>query len=349
MKTRTFLAFVAPSVAMMVALIFLPLIGVVWLAVHNSYVQREMVEVTTEVPLFGGKTRTTTQVQAQPVLDADGNPVTVREFVGARKLAEAAALAQVREIAAEDREGVPLWQAVRDMYGEIRTLSFWAALEFTLIYTLVTTPFVLALGFGLALAVNRVARALKGPLIFVTLLPMIITPIISALSIYWLFLDNAVVSAVLRQMGIGQFYFMQSAFSIRTLIIVYGIWNATPFAFIILYAGLQTVPQDTLEAARIDGASRWQSIRLVVMPHLAPLFALITLIHIMDSYRVFDPILVFGSSVFANSLQYLTWYTLAWEDNPHKAAAYALLTVIGIVVLLVPVLRRTWREQRQAR
>jgi len=244
---------------------------------------------------------------------------------------------------------VPLWQAVRDMYGEIRTLSFWAALEFTLIYTLVTTPFVLALGFGLALAVNRVARALKGPLIFVTLLPMIITPIISALSIYWLFLDNAVVSAVLRQMGIGQFYFMQSAFSIRTLIIVYGIWNATPFAFIILYAGLQTVPQDTLEAARIDGASRWQSIRLVVMPHLAPLFALITLIHIMDSYRVFDPILVFGSSVFANSLQYLTWYTLAWEDNPHKAAAYALLTVIGIVVLLVPVLRRTWREQRQAR
>jgi multiple sugar transport system permease protein len=155
-----------------------------------------------------------------------------------------------------------------------------------------------------------------------------------------------VVSALLKQMGFGQFYFLQSAVSIRTLIIAYGIWNATPFAFIILYAGLQTVPRDTVEAAMMDGASRWQVIRLVVVPHLSTLFGLITLIHLMDSYRVFDPILVFGSSVYANSLQYLTWYTLAWEDNIHKAAAYAVLTVIGIVILLVPVLRRTWREQR---
>jgi multiple sugar transport system permease protein len=115
----------------------------------------------------------------------------------------------------------------------------------------------------------------------------------------------------------------------------------------VLYAGLQTVPQDTVEAARIDGAGRWQTIRLVVIPHLAPLFALITLIHMMDSYRVFDPIFVFGSSVYANSLQYLTWFTLAWEDNIHKAAAYAVLTVVGIVILLIPVLRRTWAEQRK--
>lgn len=346
MKTRTFLAFVAPSVVTMLALIFVPLIAVVWLAVHNSYVQREMVEITTEVPLFGGLTRTTTELHASPVLDENGNPVIVSEFVGTEKLVTAAELPELREILTEPREGVPLWQAVRDMYSKISALSFWGALEFTLIYTFVTTPFVLAFGFGLALAVNRVASVLKGPLIFVTLLPMIITPIIAALSIYWLFIDNAVISAALKQLGFGQFYFLESAFSIRALIVTFGIWNATPFAFIILYAGLQTVPQDTIEASRIDGASRWQTIRLVVIPHLAPLFALITLIHLMDSYRVFDPILVFGSSIFANSLQYLTWYTLAWEDNPHKAAAYALLTVIGIVILLVPILRRTWREQK---
>lgn len=346
MKTRTFLGFVAPTVFTMVALIFVPLVGVIWLAVHNSYVERKMVEVTTEVPLFGGKTRTTTEMKAQPVLDAKGKPVIVNEFVGMQKLATAAELPEVGAILAEPRQGVPFWQSVRDIYGKVTALSFWGALEFTLIYTFVTTPFVLAFGFGLALAINRVAKALRGPLIFVTLLPMIITPIVAALSIYWLFIDNAVVSAVLKEMGFGQFYFLESAFSIRALIIAFGIWNATPFAFIILYAGLQTVPQDTVEAARIDGASRWQTIRLVVIPHLAPLFSLITLIHLMDSYRVFDPILVFGSSVFANSLQYLTWYTLAWEDNPHKAAAYAVLTVVGVVLLLIPVLRRTWREQR---
>ncbi len=318
----------------------------VWIALHNSYVERTMVEVTTEVPLFGGKTRIETQLQPQPVLDDQGRPVIRWEYVGLDKLASAAELPAVETALSKDRSGVPFWQAVRDMYTEVTNLSFWGALEFTLLYTLITTPFVLVFGFGLALAVNRVTKALRGTLIFITLLPMIITPIIAALSIYWLFIDNAVVSALLRQMGFGQFYFLQSAFSIRALIIAFGIWNATPFAFIVLYAGLQTVPQDTIEAARIDGAGRWQTIRLVVIPHLAPLFALITLIHLMDSYRVFDPIFVFGSSVFANSLQYLTWYTLAWEDNIHKAAAYALLTVLGIFLLLIPVLRRTWREQR---
>lgn len=345
MKTRSFLAFVAPSVLTMMVLIFLPLMGVIWLAVHNSYVAREMVEVTTEVPLFGGKTRTKTELIPQAVVDADGNPVIVREYVGAEKLISAAELPAVRDIIRAPHEG-SFTDALGSMYDQITNLSFWGALEFTLLYTFVTTPFVLILGFGLALAVNRVTKALKGPLIFVTLLPMVITPIIAALSIYWLFLDNAVVSATLKELGFGQFYFLQNAFSIRALIISFGIWNATPFAFIILYAGLQTVPTETLEAARIDGASRWQAIRLVVMPHLAPLFGLITLIHLMDSYRVFDPILVFGSSVFANSLQYLTYYTLAFEDNTHKAAAFAVLTVIGIVILMIPVLRRTWREQR---
>lgn len=345
MKTRTFLGFVAPSVITMAILVFLPLVGVIWIAMHNSYVQREMVEVTTEVPLFGGKMRTTTEMIPQPVLDANGKPVIVREFVGAAKLKEAAAVTEIGTILTDPREGT-FTDALAGMYREIANIPFWSALEFTLIYTFVTTPFVLAFGFGLALAMNRIVRGLRGPLIFITLLPMIITPIIAALSIYWLFIDNAVVSATLKQMGFGQFYFLQSAFSIRLLIIAFGIWNATPFAFIILFAGLQTVPRDTIEAAWIDGASRWQTIRLVVIPHLAPLFALITLIHLMDSYRVFDPILVFGSSVFANSLQYLTYYTLAFEGNIHMAAAYAVLTVIGIFILLVPVLRRTWREQR---
>ena len=345
MKTRTFMAFVAPSVLTMAVLVFLPLIGVLWLAVHNSYVKKEMVEVTTEVPLFGGRVRTTTELIPQPVLDDRGNPVIVQEFVGADKLLDAAETAEIERILSTPQDST-FTDALAGMYRQLSNLPFWSALEFTLIYTFVTTPFMLAIGFGLALAINRITRELRAPLIFVTLLPMIITPIVAALSIYWLFIDNAIVSSMLKQFGFGQFYFLQSAFSIRLLIIVYGIWNSTPFAFIILYAGLQTVPKDTIEAAQIDGANRWQQIRLVVIPHLAPLFAVITLIHLMDSYRVFDPILVFGSSVFANSLQYLTYYTLAFENDVHMAAAYAVLTVIGIVILLIPVLRRTWRDQR---
>ena len=348
MRTKTFLGFVAPSVLSMALLIALPLVGVVYLALYQSHIRTETVEVVTKVPLFGGKSREVVTLVPQAVLDENGRPIRDWEYVGARNLYAAAEVDELREILSKPREAATLPDMIDSMYRDITNLDFWGSLEFTLILTFVTTPIVLATGFLLALSINRATERLKGSLIFATLLPMIVTPVVSALAIYWLFLDNAIVATVLRELGFGQVYFLKDALTIRLLIIVYEIWYATPFAFIILYAGLQTVPQDSLEAARVDGASRWQAIRLVTIPHLAPLFVVIALIHIMDAYRVFEPILVFGSRVFASSLQYLIYVVMSYEDNIHMAAAYALLTVIGIVILLIPVLIGTWREQRSA-
>ena len=130
------------------------------------------------------------------------------------------------------------------------------------------------------------------------------------------------------------------------LIILYGVWHVVPFAFIVLYAGLQSVPQDSLEAATIDGASRWQKLRYVTLPHLMPLVVFVMLIHIMDAYRVFEPVLVLTQGAFTTSVQYLTYDILMQQNNPFKASAAAVLTVLGIAVLLIPLLRRTWREQR---
>ena len=53
-------------------------------------------------------------------------------------------------------------------------------------------------------------------------------------------------------------------------LIIYGIWHAAPFAFVIFYAGLQTLPQDQIEAAKIDGASRYQQTKYIIIPHLFP-------------------------------------------------------------------------------
>jgi multiple sugar transport system permease protein len=113
------------------------------------------------------------------------------------------------------------------------------------------------------------------------------------------------------------------------------------------YAGLQGVPQDALEAATIDGATRWQKLRYVTLPHLAPLIVFITLIHMMDAYRVFEPVVVLTQGAFTTSVQYLTYHILLMENNPFKASAAAVLTLVGIVFLLIPLLVKTWREQKQ--
>jgi len=352
MRLKTFLVFVSPSVLAMILLIAVPLVGVMYLSVHNSYIKTEIVEITSTVPAFAGMKQTVVEKVPQPVLDENGAPVKISEYVGGQNFESVADPKGLAEAFRKDRssrpDGTPttMGERLSGTYRDLIDIDFWGALEFTLLYAFITTPLVLILGFFVALAVNSIARWMRGPVIFASLLPFIITPVVGSLSIYWLFLDNAVVSAMLQQMFDTKVYFLKDAITIRALIILYGVWHVTPFAFVILYAGLQTVPGDALQAAMVDGANFRQRIWYVIIPHLAPLFVFISMIHIMDAYRIFEPILVFGSNLFANSLQYLTYYILNFEDNYHKAAASAILTVIGIVILLIPFLRRTYREQK---
>ncbi len=325
MKTRSFIQFTAPSVVLMLALLALPLLMTFWLSVRNCAPELELVSVQQTGP-FGAQQVVTQRAR----MDASGKVVEQCAFVGLDYYRK------ILGLAGDDAAVGP----------DVVHNEFLEALKFTLIYTLVTTPFVLGGGLALALAVNRAARGLRGFFISASLLPFIITPVVGALAIKWLFRDNGLVPHVLAQFGVEVFW-MAQAWSARLLIILYGIWHVLPFAFIVLYAGLQSVPQDALEAATIDGASRWQKLRFVTLPHLMPLVSFVAMIHLMDAYRVFEPVLVLTQGTFTTSVQYLTYYVLLEENNPFKASAAAVLTVLGIAVLLIPMLRKTWREQRQ--
>lgn len=95
----------------------------------------------------------------------------------------------------------------------------------------------------------------------------------------------------------------------------------------------------------IDGANRWERLRYVVLPHLAPLAVFVLLIQLMDNFRVFEPIVGFSAAANATSLSYAIYGDLA-QANPNfgSAAATSMLTVLGVAVLLAPVLVRTWRD-----
>ena len=331
MKTRSFMQFAAPSVLLMLALLALPLVMTFWLSVRNCTPELALVSVQQTGP-FGAQTVVTQRAR----LDASGRAVEVCRFVGLdyyRKLLGLATDSDT-ESAQPASDGTPVHN------------EFLSALKFTLVYTLATTPLVLGGGLLLALAVNRATRALRGFFIAASLLPFIITPVVGALAIKWLFRDNGLVPHLLAQVGV-QVFWMAEAWSARLLIILYGVWHVLPFAFIVFYAGLQSVPQDALEAAMLDGASARQRLRHVTLPHLMPLVVFVAMIHLMDAYRVFEPVLVLTKGAFTASVQYLTYYVLLEENNPFKASAAAVLTLVGIGLLLLPLLRRTWREQRQ--
>ena len=279
-------------------------------------------------------------------VDSDGTPMRECRFVGTYYFKRVLGLStDLSAVAAEppDAAGAP---SSPPRTSGLANSEFIEALRFTLLYTFATTPFVLVIGFALALGVQRLSPRVKGAMITLSLLPFIITPVVGALAIKWLFRDGGLIPHLLSLVGI-QLFWMAQAWSAQLLIIVYGIWHVVPFAFIVLYAGLQSVPQDSLEAARIDGASAWQRLWYVTLPHLAPLMVFITLIHLMDAYRVFEPVVVLTQGAFTQSVQYLTYQILTQENNPFKASAAAVLTTIGIAVLLVPLLVKTWNEHRR--
>ena len=340
MKFKTFAAFVGPSLALMLVFIAAPLIGVLWQSFHLTQPLFETVEVESCTPGFTGQI-CTTEFKTRPVLDENGRIVTATRYVG---------FESYRNVLEPDR----LWEAIaNDRWPDILNIDFWAALRFTLTFTLITLPLILLLGLGIALAVNNAVRSLRGPIIFVSLLPFIITPVIGALSIRWLFIGDGIMTAFLEWWLARDIAMFAQGWTIELLMLFFRVWHVAPFAFVVFYAGLQTVNMDTLESAVIDGASRWERLRYVVIPHLMPLIIFVALIHLMDAYRVFEEIVGFSSQAHVISLQWLTYDFLTPDDAGNRAvsraSASAMLTMVGIVILLVPLLRRTWRDHRGAR
>ena len=229
-------------------------------------------------------------------------------------------------------------------------IDFWKAFRFTVLFTLITLPLVIFVGLALAVVVNNAAQSIRGPVIFISLLPFIITPVIGALAIRWLFIGDGILTSAMEWYSGRDIAMFAQGWTIELLMYFYRVWHVAPFAFVVFYAGLQTVNTDSLESAIVDGASRWQRLRLIIIPHLMPLIVFVALIHLMDAYRVFEEIVGFSAEAHVKSLQWLTYDFLLPDDagnrNISRASASAMLTMIGIVILLIFPLRRTWRDRK---
>jgi multiple sugar transport system permease protein len=342
MPHRTFFWFILPSLVAMALFIAFPLISVV---AQSLFVEHEQVLIESEVcdPFTGCRKELTVDAVATAQL-REAQPLGRFNGLGTYTDRNHLAFAEVAE-AWRTSDGLA------DFGGQLMNLPFYKALAFTLTYTFVVTPLVIVLGLAIALGVNGLPKLFKGPTIFVSLLPMIVTPLIGSLILFWMIDARGIIGSSLQELTGDPNLSLKASPALTWLtLIVYGVWHSAPFGFIVFYAGLQTVPSETLEAAIVDGASRWERIRYVVIPHMAPLVVFVTLIQLMDNFRVFEPIVGFSAAANATSLSYFIYADLT-DINARfgSAAATSVLTVIGVAILLAPVLVRTWRDFNRKR
>jgi multiple sugar transport system permease protein len=222
----------------------------------------------------------------------------------------------------------------------IQDPEFWHALKTTLIFTVQAVFVEFWLGLGLALLFQRQIRGASVMRVFI-LIPMILPPLVAALIWRYMFYPGAglmtyYVGGITRALGIGEIPFLSDpTIAFQTLIFV-DIWEWTPFMFLMLSAGLASIPRQPYEAAEIDGASSWRVFWTITMPLLRPAILIAVVIRTMDAFRTYELIVIMTRGGPGNATTtlnvYLTKTGLEFFDAS-KAAALSLIMMMIIIVM----------------
>ncbi len=223
---------------------------------------------------------------------------------------------------------------------------FWGSVGFTFLVMAVVTPTEMVIGFVVALLLDQVAKRHRGIFIALALTTYVSVPVVASYMFRGMFYAGGIGSWAIEQV-LGSRLILNEV-SVKILIIIYQIWRDTPFVILVVFAGLQSLPDELLDAAAIDGAGRWKQLRYVTIPHLSPLLILIAIIVVGALYNLFDPVFVITgmNPVFrADTIMTYNWRTATQLNQLGRANAMALLAAIGVMLVRLPFLYQTWRAQ----
>lgn len=219
---------------------------------------------------------------------------------------------------------------------------FRIALANTAFFTIASTALSFLLGLSLALAMLNLRRAVR-LLVTLAILPLAVMPVVSGLT--WGMMLNpslGVVNGLLRSVGIeGPGWATSPDLALLTIVLI-DVWQWTPFCFLILYAGLQALPGEPLEAARIDGANAWQRLLHVTLPMLRPIIAITLIFRFMEAFRAFDVIYTVtkgGPGRASETLILRAFLETFTFFNPSSAAVYGIIMLIITILLARPAAR----------
>ncbi|MCD6231893.1 sugar ABC transporter permease [Candidatus Aerophobetes bacterium] len=228
----------------------------------------------------------------------------------------------------------PKFVGLKNYIWLLRSPKFWNSVKVSLIFVGIAVFLEVLVGLGIALLVNQRLKV-KKITISLLLTPMFIASAIVGI-IFRLMLNElyGVIPYYLTRLGINQ-GLLSKRLALFTVILI-DVWQWTPFVFLILYAGLQTLPIEPLEAAMVDGASKWQSFRFVVLPLLSPILAIVVVFRMMDAFKAFDKIYVLtagGPGDTTTTINVFTYFQAYEFDNFGRACATTILFLILITIL----------------
>lgn len=208
---------------------------------------------------------------------------------------------------------------------------WWGAVSTTLIITVVSVAVELVLGFAFAWVMFRILRG-RSLVRTAILVPYGIVTVVSAFVWRYAFqLDSGFVN---QWFGLGDFNWFGERWSSLFVIVLSEIWKTTPFISLLLLAGLVQVPEEMLEAARVDGATAWQRLWRVVLPNMKAAIMVAVLFRTLDAWRIFDnPFVMTGGANGTETLSFLAYRQNVSLVNLGAGSAVSVLLFLTVVVI----------------
>jgi multiple sugar transport system permease protein len=237
-------------------------------------------------------------------------------------------------------------------YTELLTDErFWGDLLNTVIIVGCSVALELVIGLGLALALYVATRAVR-TITLLNFLPNVVTPVVGAIFLKWMFIGRfGLIDASLISLDIFPPNWLGDPVWAKVTLIIADTWKFMPFLMLVLYAGLQSLDIQLLEAAQIDGANAVQRLRYVILPMLKPLILFVVAIRVMDAFRFFDLVFVLTNGGPGTATETITLYTYQLGFRMlemGKASALGIITLVIVAMMVAGLIVFLSRRGREA-
>ena len=236
-------------------------------------------------------------------------------------------------------KGLSRWAGFRNyssaLWGD-ESHAFWNAFRTTFLFTFISVTLELVLGLAMALAMHQAFKG-RSVLRATVLVPWAILTVVTAMTWKTIFdPDLGFANTMLRALHLpgGHVVWLgQSGYALAVLIFA-DVWKTAPFMALLLLAGLQVIPEDVYDAAKVDGATTWQRFRRITLPLLAPAILVALIFRTLDALRIFDlPFVLTQGTNGTNTLSLEAQQTLVKNGIIGLGSALSVLTFVTVMLV----------------
>jgi multiple sugar transport system permease protein len=232
--------------------------------------------------------------------------------------------------------GLSRWAGLRNYDTALSAESFQSAIVNTGIFTVGSVTLELLLGIAMAMAMHNAFKG-KGLLRTVVLIPWAVLTVVTAITWQTIFEPQlGFVNTMLRGLGLpgGDIVWLGEQGYAMAVLIFADVWKTAPFMALLVLAGLQVIPDDVYEAAKVDGASAWQRFTKITLPLLRPAILVALIFRTLDALRIFDlPFVLTKGSNGTNTVSLEAYEEL--RENRLIGLGSAMAVITFIIVMIV--------------